>query len=98
MTPVTIERKEDVVTTKHAVRVTQEPGVVREVDGSELLDLARQGLIHSYEHTPEAESVLGGTVKGVKAWKGAEKGEEIVEAPDSLDTPDGTDPTKKKGE
>lgn len=98
MTPVTIERKDDAVTTKHAVRVTQEPGVVREIDSAELVDLARQGLIHSYEHTPEAAAVLGGTIKGVKSWKAAEKGEDTVEAPPAITDPDGVDPTQKKGE
>lgn len=91
----THERKEDAVTNKHPVRVTQEPGVVRNVDSAELIDLARQGLIHSYEHTPAAEAVLGGTVKGLKAWKAAEKGDDTVEAPADLSTPDGADPTQK---
>lgn len=98
MTPVTIERKEDAVTDKHAVRVTQEPGVVRQIDDAELVDLARQGLIHSYEHTDAAAAVLGGTIKGVKAWKGAEKGEDVVEAPAAITDSDGVDPTQKKGE
>lgn len=96
MTPVTIERKEDAVTEKHAVRVTQEPGVVRQIDDAELVDLARQGLIHSYEHTEAAASVLNGAIKGVKTWKGAQKGEDIVEAPASL-TGAGVDPAQKKG-
>lgn len=58
----------------HPVRVTQEPGVVREVGNAELLDLARQGLIHSYEHTPEAAAVLEGTnFETVGNWPAAEK-------------------------
>jgi len=95
MTPVTPKRKEGAVTTKHAVRVTQEPGVVRLVDDSELIDLSRQGLIHSYEHTPEAAAVLGGTLKGVQAWKAPKKGDETIEAPDAVTDPDGVDPTQK---
>ena len=34
---------------KHLARATQEPGVVREVDDSALIDLDRQGLIYSSE-------------------------------------------------
>jgi hypothetical protein len=37
------------VTKLHKVTVTQEPGVVREVDDTELMDLDRQGLIYSSE-------------------------------------------------
>lgn len=95
MTPVTPERKEDAVTTKHAVRVTQEPGVVRLIDDSELVDLSRQGLIHSYDHTPEAEAVLGGTIPGVKKWAAPKKGDETIEAPAAVTDPDGVDPTQK---
>lgn len=93
MTPVTsTDRKEDVVT--HPVRVTQEPGVVREVSDAELLDLARQGLIHSYDHTDEAKAILpeGFTVDG-RRFEPAERGEEVVTAPAAM-----TDPAANAGE
>lgn len=83
------------MTDKHAVRVTIEPGVVREVEDVVLVDLARQGLIHSYEHTDAAAAVLGGTIKGVAKWKGAERGEEIVTADPAMTDPDGVNPTQK---
>lgn len=92
MTPRTepIERTGAVT---HKLRVTMEPGVVREVDDAELLDLARQGLIHSYEHTPEAAVVLEGLSLPVERWKGPKKGEEIVTPPAPLTDPaPGTQP------
>ena len=60
----------------HKLRVTVEPGVVREVDDAELVDLARQGLIHSFEHTEAAAEVLDqhDLKPKVKSWKGAERG------------------------
>lgn len=67
----------------HAVRVTQEPGVVRNVDDRELVDLARQGLLHSYEHTPEAADVLAGTsFEPVAKWKAPGKSTPVVVTPD----------------
>lgn len=70
------------MTDKHLVRATIEPSVVREVSGAELLDLARQGLIHSLERTPEAAAVLEGTnFKAGPKWKPAEKKGEIATAP-----------------
>ena len=81
---------------KHLARATQEPGVVREIDDAELLDLARQGLLYSYEHTDAAAAVLGGAVKTPGKWKSPDRGEEIVEPPAGL-----TDPPAdagKKGE
>lgn len=51
---------------------------MREVDDAELLDLHRQGILHSYDHTDEASAVLGGTVKTPGKWKAPERGEEIV--------------------
>ena len=69
----------------HKLRVTIEPGVVREVDDAELVDLARQGLVHSYEHTDDAKAVLHGA--GVDAslivnrWKDADKASDVVTAP-----------------
>lgn len=70
------------MTDKHLVRATIEPSVVREVTGAELLDLARQGLIHSYEHTPEAAVVLEGTVfKAGTKWKPADKKADVATAP-----------------
>lgn len=65
----------------HLVRATQEPSVVREIEDAELLDLARQGLLFSYEHTPAAAAVLNGTVKTPGKWKAANRGDEIVTAP-----------------
>jgi hypothetical protein len=65
--------------TNHRVRATQEPGVVREVSDAELLDLARMGILHSFEHTDEAKAVLDGvTVGKLKAWKDPDRGDEIV--------------------
>lgn len=89
----TTDRKEDAVTL-HKVRVTQEPHVVREVSDAELLDLARQGLIDSYNHTEEAKAILpeGFTVDG-RRFEPAERGEEIVTAPAAM-----TDPAANAGE
>lgn len=73
----------------HKLRVTIEPNVVREVDDSELVDLARQGLIDSYEKTDAAADVL--SAHGIKApskkWADAKKGEATVAAPADLTTP-----------
>lgn len=73
----------------HKLRVTIEPGVVREVDDAELVDLARQGLIHSYEHTDEAAAVLDrfDLKPKVKSWKAPEKGDDIVTAPPATTEP-----------
>ncbi len=76
---------------KHLARVTQEPGVVREVDGAELLDLARLGILHSYEHTDEAAAALGGShVKTPGKWKAAQSGEDVVSAPAAMTDPAGS--------
>lgn len=79
----------------HKLRVTIEPGVVREVDDAELVDLARQGLIHSYEHTDEAAVVLADYAlkPSVKKWRDADKGEEIVTAPPAITDPAGAQQT-----
>jgi hypothetical protein len=63
---------------KHLARATQEPGVVREVDDAELLDLHRWGILHSYEHTDEASAALGGHVKTPGKWASPKKGEEPI--------------------
>lgn len=77
--------------TKHLVRVTQEPGVVREVDSAELLDLARSGIIDSYEHTDEAKAALGGShVKTPGKWAGPSKSDEIVTPPPAMTDPAGS--------
>ena len=78
---------------KHLARVTQEPGVVREVDDAELLDLHRLGILHSYEHTDEASAVLGGVVGTPGKWSAPKKGAEIVEAPAAM-----TDPAANAGQ
>ena len=86
--------------TKHLARATQEPGVVREVDDAELLDLHRLGILHSYEHTDAAEAALGGShVKTPKAWKSPKKGDEIVVPPPAMTDPaaDAVPVDKKKG-
>lgn len=69
--------------TKHLVRATIEPSVVREIDDAELLDLARQGFIHSYEKTEAAAAVLEGTVFKTtsRKWAPAEKKADVVTAP-----------------
>lgn len=72
---------------KHLVRATQEPGVVREVDDAELLDLHRSGILHSYERTDAAAAVLGGTVKTPGKWKSPDKGEAVVEAAPAMTDP-----------
>lgn len=72
---------------KHLARATQEPGVVREIDDAELLDLARQGLLYSYERTDAAAAVLGGTVKTPGKWKSPDKGDEIVTPPPGVTEP-----------
>lgn len=84
--------------TNHLVRATQEPGVVREVGDAELVDLARQGLLHSYDHTDEAKAVLANVVVAgrQKPWKAPSRGEEIVEpSPDVTEPPASAD---EKGE
>ncbi len=83
----------------HKLRVTIEPGVVREVDDAELVDLARQGLIHSYEHTDAAAAVLTAfdLKPTVKKWRDADKGEEIVTAPPAITDPAGAQSTETKG-
>lgn len=76
--------------TNHRVRATQEPGVVREVSDAELLDLARQGILHSYERTDEAKAVLDGTRVGkLAAWKAPERGDDIVTAPPAVTDTEG---------
>lgn len=72
---------------KHLARATQEPGIVREVDDAELLDLHRQGILHSYEHTEAAAAVLGGAVKTPGKWKSPDRGEETVVAPPASTEP-----------
>lgn len=76
---------------KHLVRATQEPGVVREVDDAELLDLHRFGILHSFEQSAATDRVLG-DVKSPKAWKSPKEDAEKVEA----ETPT-TDPTANAG-
>ena len=83
------DRKDDAVNT-HKVRVTQEPGVVREVDDAELNALARQGLVHSYERTDEAAAALPAGFKTDHKWKAPAKGDEAVKA-----SPDLAQPTEK---
>lgn len=75
-----IERKDAVAT--NLVRVTQEPGVVREVDDRELIDLQRQGVLHSFEHTEHTLDVLPKGYKAENRWKAADKVADIVTAPD----------------
>jgi hypothetical protein len=82
----TTDGKDDAVS-KHLVRVTQEPGIVREVDDAELTDLARQGLLFSYDHTDEASAVLDGTVKTPSKWKAPARDDERVEAPPATTDP-----------
>jgi len=72
---------------KHLARATQEPGVVREIDDAELLDLARQGLLYSYEHTDAAAAVLDGTVKTPGKWKSPDRGDDIVTPPAAVTDP-----------
>lgn len=81
---------------KHLARATQEPGVVREIDDAELLDLARQGLLYSYEHTDAAAAVLGGTVKTPGKWKSPDRGDDVVTAPPATTEP--TASADEKGE
>jgi hypothetical protein len=69
------------VTEKTRVRVTIEPDVVREIDDAELVDLQRQGLIHSYEHTDHAAEVLPAGFKAPNRWRAPDKSTEIIEAP-----------------
>lgn len=71
---------------KHAVRVTQEPRVVRKVDDAELLDLSRQGLIYSSESGDH----------GSHKWEPETVETETVEAPDPTTATKAS--TKKKGE
>lgn len=81
----------------HLVRVTQEPSVVREVDDAELLDLSRQGLLHSYEHTEAAAEVLDGVTKTPGRWKAAERGDDVVTAPPAITDPPASAGTDTKG-
>lgn len=78
MTPATPTERNNAVANK--VRVTQEPGVVREVDNVELADLARMGILHSFEHTPEAVAVLPEGYRAANKWRAPAKGDDIVTA------------------
>lgn len=70
---------------KHLVRVTQEPVVVHEVDDTELLDLARQGILHSFERTDAAASVLDEVSDLPRTkWKAPERGADIVTPPPAV--------------
>lgn len=83
------------------VRTTFTPGEVHEVDGAELTDLVRQGLLHSHELDDDAAAEAG-IPKSAHKWKA--EGEEpkpkaakppkpkSVEpvAPDTFENPDGT--------
>lgn len=60
------------------VRVTQEPGVVREVDSAEFTDLSRQGLLHSH-------NVEG--VKSPRKWVDKKRGDEVVVPNDPITDP-----------
>lgn len=82
MTPATPNRKDNAVA--NLVRVTQEPGVVREVDDRELIDLQRSGILHSFEHTEHALEVLPKGYKAANRWKAPEKGAEVVTAPEPV--------------
>lgn len=86
----------------HKVRATIEPSVVREVGDAELVDLARQGLLHSYEHTDAAGAVLDdhALAPKVKAWKSPEKGDDVVTPPPGMTDPaaNAGEGAKKKGE
>jgi hypothetical protein len=73
---------------KTKVRVTIEPGVVREVDRAELLDLHRQGLLYSFERSEVTDDIVG--TKSPNRWQPPAKGDDIVEAPASV-----TDPTEE---
>lgn len=75
------ERSGAVATTK--VRTTIEPGVVREVDDAELVDLYRLGLIASLERD-DRHAALGVTAPKGSRWVPAEKGADIVTAPAPL--------------
>lgn len=83
----------------HLARVTQEPGVVREVDDAELLDLARQGILHSYEKTDTSSAIVAGRKTPAK-WVAPKKGAEIVAPPDAITDPaaNAGEGDKKKGE
>ena len=73
---------------KHLARATQEPGVVREIDDAELLDLHRNGILHSYEHTDEAATALGGShVKTPAKWRSPDKGGETATADPAMTDP-----------
>jgi hypothetical protein len=82
MTPEKSTRKEADAMAKTKVRTTIEPGVVLTVDDSELLDLDRQGLIHS------SESGKYGKAK----WPAADKAEKTADKADSA-----ADAAEKKG-
>lgn len=72
MTPreATPTERNDAVAKSTKVRVTMEPGVVRKVDDRELVDLDRQGLIHSSESGEY----------GSHEWKPEETDANVVEA------------------
>lgn len=83
---------------KHLVRVTQEPGVVREVDDTELVDLQRQAILHSFEHTDDAVAALPAGYKAANRWKAPDKAADIVTAPEpttATNTGDAGADTKK---
>lgn len=70
------EREDDAVAEKIAVRVTQEPGVVRHVTPEEFTDLARQGILHSHEQVDGRKSP--------NRWRGPSDAGAVVEAPAAM--------------
>lgn len=79
---------------EHLVRATIQPDVVLKVSDAELVDLSRQGLLHAYEHTDEAATVLGGAhVTTPGKWKAPAKSGDVVTAGAAM-----TDPSAGAGE
>jgi hypothetical protein len=72
MSPRGTERKDDAVAEKIAVRVTQEPGVVRNVTPEEFTDLERQGLLYAHEQVEGRKSP--------NRWRGPADAGDVVEA------------------
>lgn len=63
--PSTSKERGRVLGTK--IRTTIEPGKVLEVDGAELLDLHRQGLLHSFERGESTDAIGAG--KSPNRWR-----------------------------
>lgn len=76
--PSTSKERGRILATK--IRTTIEPGKVLEVDGAELLDLHRQGLLHSFERGESTDAIGAG--KSPNRWRDGD----VVDVPSGVIT------------